>query len=79
MDECCGYYPVYVLTRKSPAIEADVSLPSERVVRVLDRVVESLGLPEKITCDNGPEFVSRQLALWAERRGVELGASAGLL
>ena len=63
---------VDVLTRKSLAIEADVSLPSERVVRVLDRVAESSGLPEKITCDNGPEFVSKQLALWAERRGVEL-------
>lgn len=63
---------VDVLTRKSPAIEADVSLPSERVTRVLDRVVESSGLPEKITCDNGPEFISGKLARWAERRGVEL-------
>jgi putative transposase len=63
---------VDVLTRKSPAVEADVSLPSERVVRVLDRVAKSSGLPERITCDNCPEFVSRQLAIWAERRGVEL-------
>jgi putative transposase len=48
-------------TRECTAIEVDVSLPGERVVRVLDRVAAVRGYPHAIVCDNGPEFVSAAL------------------
>jgi len=58
--------------RESLAIEVDHSLPSERVVRVLDRVAEERGYPRKLRSDNGPEFIANALAVWAETHGVEL-------
>lgn len=45
-------------TRECLAIEVDTSLPGERVVRVLDRLIESGRKPEVIVVDNGPEFTS---------------------
>ncbi len=59
-------------SRESLVIEADLSLPAERVVRVLDRLALERGLPGSITVDNGPEFVSKALDRWAYRRSVEL-------
>ena len=59
-------------TRECPVIEVDTSLSGERVVRVMDRVAITRGLPPSIVCDNGPEFVSRALDEWAHRRGVAL-------
>lgn len=55
-----------------PAIEVDRSLPGARVVRVLDRLAETIGLPKVTVCDNGPEFAGRTLDAWAYRRGIEL-------
>jgi putative transposase len=54
------------------AIEVDRSLPGARVVRVLERLAETIGLPKVLVCDNGPEFAGRTLDAWAYRRGVEL-------
>jgi len=59
-------------TRESPAIEVDVSLPGERVVRVLDRVAGARGYPKTIVCDNGPEFRGEALDQWAHRHQVQL-------
>jgi putative transposase len=59
-------------SRECLAIEVDLSLPGERVVRVLDRLAFERGLPRAITLDNGPEFVSKALDHWAYRTGVEL-------
>ncbi|WP_369600744.1 IS3 family transposase [Hahella sp. SMD15-11] len=58
--------------REGLAIEVDFSLPSERVTRVLDQVIEWRGKPEKIRCDNGPEYISQTIMEWAEKRGIEL-------
>lgn len=58
--------------REGLAIEVDHSLPSERVVRVLDRVAEERGYPRKVRSDNGPELVGKTLTAWAEEHGVEL-------
>ncbi len=60
------------VSRVSPAIEADFSLTGERVVVVLDRLKATCGLPEAISVDNGPEFISRALDAWAHRNGVKL-------
>lgn len=53
-------------------IETDTSLPALRVLRVLEQLAESRGLPEMIRADNGPEFVSRKLDLWCKDNNVTL-------
>jgi hypothetical protein len=40
------------LSRESPAIEVDTSLPGARVVRVLERIARERGYPEWIVTDN---------------------------
>jgi putative transposase len=50
--------------RESLAIEVDTSLPTLRVIRVLERLVENRGTPESIRMDNGPEFISEKLKVW---------------
>lgn len=59
-------------TRECLAIEVDTSLPGERVVRVLDRLIESGKKPEVIVVDNGPEFTSKAVDAWATRNKVHL-------
>lgn len=59
-------------TRECVAIEVDRSLPGARVVRVLERLAATVGLPRVLVSDNGPEFAGRTLDVWAYRRGVEL-------
>ena len=53
-------------------IETDTSLPALRVIRVLDQLKESRGLPEMIRVDNGPEFISRKLDNWCKENHVTL-------
>lgn len=60
------------LSRECPALEADHSLTGKRVTRVLDRVAMLRGFPDAITVDNGPEFISKALDLWAYTNGVKL-------
>ena len=59
-------------TRECLALEADTSLGSGRVTRVLDRLIEERGRPDNVRSDNGPEFTSRRIVGWAEERKVEL-------
>jgi putative transposase len=59
-------------TRECVAIEVDRSLPGARVVRVLERLRETIGLPRTIVVDNGPEFAGRTLDAWAYAHRVEL-------
>jgi len=56
--------------RESLAIEIDLNIPDQRVIRVLDRIVANRCYPLKIRIDNGPEMVSLTLAKWAEDNGV---------
>jgi putative transposase len=58
--------------REALEIEVDLSLPSKRVVRVLDEIAEWRGLPQRLRFDNGPEFTGIAVADWAEQNGVEL-------
>ncbi len=58
--------------REGLGIEVDLSLPSLRVIRALDQIIEWRGKPSMIRCDNGPEYVSQSLAGWAENRGIRL-------
>ena len=59
-------------SREALAIEIDIGLPSERVIRVLERIVAWRGYPAKLRIDNGPELISANLAEWAEEHDVEL-------
>jgi putative transposase len=64
---------VDVYTRECLALEADTSLGSGRVIRVLERLmVERGGAPENVRSDNGPEFTSRRMIGWAEERKLTL-------
>ena len=59
-------------TRECLGIEVDTSINAQRVIRVLNDIVLMRGLPEYITIDNGPKFISRALDTWAYERGVKL-------
>ena len=58
--------------RELLAIEIDMSLPAQRIIRVLDRIAAYRGYPKRLRQDNGPEFISHALALWSEQHGVKL-------
>jgi putative transposase len=57
-------------SREALAIEIDTSLSSKRVIRVLQRVIEQRGKPSAVRVDNGPEFTSKDLELWAKEEGI---------
>ena len=59
-------------SREVLAVEVDTNLPAARIIRVLDRIAAWRGYPAKIRMDNGPEFVSGQLAGWALQHGIDL-------
>lgn len=56
----------------SLCIEVDTSLPSGRVVRVLEQVSAERGYPKQLRLDNGPEFISMQLMAWCTHHDVKL-------
>lgn len=58
--------------REGLGIEVDFSLPAERVIRVLDQLIEWRGKPQALRCDNGPEYVSAALTNWAEQRDIRI-------
>lgn len=58
--------------REALWIEVDTSLPAERVVRVLERLLFWRDKPTRIRMDNGPELISRRLARWAKDHQIDL-------
>jgi putative transposase len=58
-------------TRESLAMEIDTSLQGERVARVLNRICEERGVPERIRMDNGTEFTSKAMMEWFKETGVK--------
>jgi putative transposase len=58
--------------REALWIEVDTSLPAERVVRVLEQLLDWRGKPTRIRMDNGPELISKRLEHWAKERHIEL-------
>jgi len=59
-------------TRECPGLAVGSSLPAQRVTRFLDEVAGLTGYPEQIRVDNGPEFLSREFASWALKRGIAI-------
>ena len=62
-------------TRYVPAIEVRERFTGADVVAVLEEVCKEVGFPRSIRVDQGPEFVSKDLDLWAYARDVELDFS----
>jgi putative transposase len=62
-------------TRVSPAIDVRFSYRGIDVVSTLERIAVEHGRPKCIRVDNGPEFISKELDLWAWRHGVTLDFS----
>jgi putative transposase len=50
----------------------DTSISGKVVVRYLERLRETRGLPDIIVTDNGPEFTSKALDSWASQSKVKL-------
>ncbi len=63
MDEC---------SRRALWTEAHRSIHSTKLIKVLDQVIEMRGVPKYIRCDNGPEFISNKLRVWADRHSIDL-------
>ena len=59
-------------THESVAIETERAISGHGVVRVLERLALSRGLPKVIRSDNGKEFCGRTMLTWAHERGVLL-------
>ena len=59
-------------TREILAIEIDTSLSSKRIIRILERVILERGKPSIIRTDNGPEFTSKELELWAKGNEIQI-------
>jgi len=62
-------------TRESLALHVGQRVRGIEVVAELERVVDVHGLPESIRVDNGPEFISKDLDLWAYWNKVKLDFS----
>jgi len=58
--------------REGLAIDVDLSMPSIRVIRSLEQVIEWRGKPAAIRCDNGPEYISSQLITWANKHQITI-------
>ncbi len=59
----------------SPAINVRPHYCGTDMVETLERVTQVYGTPKTIRLDNGPEFISKALDLWAWLNGVTLDFS----
>lgn len=62
-------------TRESLCSRANFRFKGVDVAKALEEVVQVHGVPESIKVDNGPEFISKEVDLWAYSRGVKLDFS----
>ena len=60
-------------SRLCPAADPRFTYRGEDVVQTLERVCGQMGYPRTIRVDNGSEFVSRDLDLWAYANGRHAG------
>jgi putative transposase len=58
--------------RECLSVEIETSIPTKRVIRILERIREFRGLPKEIRIDNGPEYISHELKKWAHDNNIML-------
>lgn len=51
-------------------VESDFSLPSKRILWVLNHLVRRRGKPKYIRMDNGPEFIAKLTESWSEAHQI---------
>ena len=56
--------------RECLAIDIGTSIPSTRLIRTLERLIDYYGKPQAICLDNGPEMTSWQFVDWAQNQGA---------
>jgi putative transposase len=66
---------VDIFTREAVAIEVGQSLKGDDVVRTLNRLKSKGKVPKLLFCDNGSEFTSQAMDLWAYQNGVKIDFS----
>ena len=66
---------VDTFSRYVPALDPRFSYRGEDVVATLERVCRLMGYPKTIRVDQGSEFISRDMDLWAYQKGVTLDFS----
>jgi len=66
---------VDTFSRFSPAVIPRFRFRATDVVEELERVCAQVGYPTSIRADNGSEFISRELDVWAYMKGVTLDFS----
>jgi len=66
---------VDVFGKLCPDIGVGFHYRATDVIETLDQATKRYGLPKTIRVDNGPEFISKDLDLWAYAHGVELDFS----
>lgn len=59
-------------THEAVAIVPERALGGNQLVRILEQLANTRGLPKAIRTDNGKEFCSRAMLTWAHARGVQL-------
>lgn len=59
-------------THEAVAIVPERALGGNQLVRILEQLAHTRGLPKAIRTDNGKEFCSRAMLNWAHARGVQL-------
>ena len=59
-------------TRECVLQVVDASISGQRLASELDRLAQRRPLPQTLVSDNGPEYTSKAMFLWAQRTGVYL-------
>ncbi|MBS7779025.1 IS3 family transposase [Acidovorax sp. CCYZU-2555] len=59
-------------THEAVAIVPERALSGNQLVRILEQLASTRGLPKAIRTDNGKEFCGRAMVSWAHARGVQL-------
>lgn len=60
------------VTHEAVAIVPEGALGGNQLLRILDQLATTRGLPKAIRIDNGKEFCSRAMLNWAHARGIQL-------